>query len=410
MSAQSKGWRETIEPGLYRAHRLACPSSADRKPGRRCGCSIEVKVPGARAGTTRTVTLALTIPQARAERRRLLADGRPARPAEPAPAHGSLNEFTAAYFRARAPVLSPTTIHNRSYDYRRRIAPPLGDLTLGQITRERVEVWLAELVATASSHREIVQTVATLRVILATAREWGKIAENPAARLKLPPAETNVTQAVERVIDREQVARLVAGAGTPRTATMIRAAAEAGLRRGEVAGLQWPDVELADRRLYVRRAIVQVRKRRGQPMRKVEQPTKGRKRRRVAISAEFAAALGDWFTTAVIEGGADAAGYVWQGKDGGPMHDRSLGRAVERACGRAGLVDAGGKPLVTSHGLRHSAASIMLMAGVPLLIVSRQLGHSNPQITATTYAHLLGDDQLDRAADAFTVEEIVDES
>ena len=48
-----------------------------------------------------------------------------------------------------------------------------------------------------------------------------------------------------------------------------------------------------------------------------------------------------------------------------------------------------------------TSASIMLGAGVPLIVVSRQLGHANPQITATVYAHLLGDEQLDGAAAVF---------
>jgi integrase len=43
----------------------------------------------------------------------------------------------------------------------------------------------------------------------------------------------------------------------------------------------------------------------------------------------------------------------------------------------------------------------MLAAGVPLIVVSRQLGHANPHITATIYAHLLGDQELDLAARAF---------
>jgi integrase len=54
-------------------------------------------------------------------------------------------------------------------------------------------------------------------------------------------------------------------------------------------------------------------------------------------------------------------------------------------------------PLVSPHGLRHSA-SLMLAAGVPLIVVSRQLGHATPNITAQVYAHLLGDEQLDQAA------------
>ncbi len=43
----------------------------------------------------------------------------------------------------------------------------------------------------------------------------------------------------------------------------------------------------------------------------------------------------------------------------------------------------------------------MLGAGVPLMVVSRQLGHANPHITATVHAHLLGDAQLDSAAQVF---------
>jgi len=43
----------------------------------------------------------------------------------------------------------------------------------------------------------------------------------------------------------------------------------------------------------------------------------------------------------------------------------------------------------------------MLAAGVPLIVVSRQLGHANPNVTAQVYAHLLADSQLDEAEAAF---------
>lgn len=45
--AARRGWRGRIEPGLYRAHRLACPSSRDQRGGRRCGCPWQLVVPGA---------------------------------------------------------------------------------------------------------------------------------------------------------------------------------------------------------------------------------------------------------------------------------------------------------------------------------------------------------------------------
>ena len=58
---------------------------------------------------------------------------------------------------APRPVLAANTVRNRDDDYRHRIAPTLGDLALGQVTRERVEAWLAELVANARSRGMVVR-------------------------------------------------------------------------------------------------------------------------------------------------------------------------------------------------------------------------------------------------------------
>ena len=45
-----RGWRETVEPGLYRVHRVSCPRSADRRSGGRCACPVFIARPGGRAG------------------------------------------------------------------------------------------------------------------------------------------------------------------------------------------------------------------------------------------------------------------------------------------------------------------------------------------------------------------------
>lgn len=214
---------------------------------------------------------------------------------------------------------------------------------------------------------------------------------------KAPPAQA----AAERVLTAEQLAALLAGTRRARVETMLRAAGEAGLRAGEVAGLRWGDLELAGRRLTVERSVWQEAGRDDRPPRRIVKTPKGGRSRRVAISGTFAARLGDWYAEAVVEGGADATGYVWPGRDGGPMDSATAGQALARVLDRVGLVDGGGRPLVTFHGLRHTAASIMLAAGVPLIVVSRQLGHANPNITATVYAHLLEDTQLDAAAAVF---------
>ena len=396
-----RGWRETVEPGIYRAHRLACPSSTDQKPKRRCDCPFQVKVPGSSPGTTRMVTVVGTISEARAERRRLMSEGRPT----PAPEtwHGTLRELAADYLRTRAPILAPATVYTVDESFRLRIDPALGHLRPNEINRERLEVWLADLTTTATSPRMVTKTVEALRVILQAAVTWGRIPSNPAMGLRLPTADTHERQAVERVLTAQQLRTLFTqGARSARHETLLRAAGEGGLRRGEIIALRWPDVRFDERRLDVRRSVWEERASRldGAPPVRIEKTTKGRRARRVAISPTFAALLVEWYEKAVVEGGADAGGYVWPGKDGGPMAADSPTQLVERSLRRCGLIDQNGRPLVSLHGLRHTAGSIMLAAGVPLIVVSRQLGHANPQITAQVYAHLLADEQLDIAAGA----------
>ncbi len=362
-------------------------------------------MPGAAPGSRRMVQVAGTLTQARAERRRLLAEGRP-EITEVDPS--TLDEFAAAYLRARSAVLTPAAIYTTEEAYRLRVAPALGRLLLADLTRERLEAWLAGLIATSSSRRMVTKTVAALRVILASAVEWDRIPSNPAARLRLPAPETHHEQPAERVLTLEQLRRLVGdGARNLGHRTMLRVAGEAGLRRGELVALRWGDVDLEGRRLQVRRSVWQERSGPAKG-RRIEKPTKGRRRRGVAISPDLARALADWFAVAVVEGGADASGYVWPGRDGAALAADTPTQVVERAQKRCGLVDAAGRPLVTLHGLRHTAGSIMLAAGVPLIVVSRQLGHSNPQVTATVYAHLLADSQLDEAAAVFDVAAVGD--
>jgi len=352
-------------------------------------------------GTTRSVLFEGSLRDARAQRRALLAAGRPEPEPDVGPAPGTLDELAAEVFRARSPAWAPNTTRNRDDDYVGRIAPTLGALPLVEMTRSRVETWLAETIASGASRRAVVQAVATLRVILGCGVEWGRLSENPARRLRLPKPDPADRPPAERVLGLDDLRRLFASAGTSRTEAMLRAAGEAGLRRGEIVGLRWPDVNIAARRLDVRRQVVQERLGVGKGHRKVETTTKGGRARRVAISADFAAALSSWFAESVVGGGADATGYVWPGRGGGPMHDRSLAQALERAYARSGLVDDRGRAVVSPHRLRHSAASVMLAQGVPLTVVAAQLGHADPAITARIYAHLISDRDLDLAAAAF---------
>lgn len=83
------------------------------------------------------------------------------------------------------------------------------------------------------------------------------------------------------------------------------------------------------------------------------------------------------------------------GRDGGEMSEHSATHAATRAFHRAGISGA------TLHDLRRTCGSLLLSRGVPLIVVSRHLGHATPQVTATVCAHLLRDSQLAAVPAAF---------
>lgn len=403
----AKGWRERVDTGLYRAHRLACAAGQRRRTGRRCDCPYELQVPARPPRRSRTITFAGTITQARAERHRLLGAGLPAPPRDPGAAPANLDELAGRYLAVRSATLEPNTIATTERHYVARITAPLGGLALHQLDRARIEGWLAAMIRSGVSRHAVAASVAALRGILSAAVEWELIERNPAKGLRLPAPELHTGQAVERVLSLDQVHQLrsrgLAGIradgrpSSPRAATMILTALEAGLRKGEVIGLRWPDFDLAARSLTVRRSVSQTPDGRGGSVKTVK-TTKGRERRELVISPGLAARLGDWQVASIVAG-SDAAGYVWPGRDGGPMDKDTPGQTLGRVLDRAGLTTRGQPAPVTFHGLRHTCASILLAAGQPLIVVSRQLGHSTPVITATRYAHLIGDDQLARAGE-----------
>lgn len=390
-----RGWREQLGDGIYREHGVACPSSDDRKPGRRCTCPFGFKVRGKRPGTTTDVRFRGTLAEAKRERARLrLAQHDTPRDAEPGGRRGDvlLVDHAADYLRTRSAVLSAASIRIMETDLRLRIIPALGSRRLDALDRRTVEGFVADLVRQAQTHSMLRRTVATLRSVLAAAVDWGMIPENPARRLKLPAVDWHEPQAAERVLTAGQVGELLAAARTPRIEAMLRVLVECGLRRGELIGLRWSDVDLDGRKLNVRRTIIQTAEG------KKDGPPKGRRNRTVPITPRLAEQLGGLFDDAT-RGGGESDGIVFPGTDGDYMDARTPGYLLERAIERGGLLGEDGKPLKLSpHALRHTAASLLLGAGVPLIAVSRFLGHANPQITATVYAHLIDDGTLESAA------------
>ena len=167
-----------------------------------------------------------------------------------------------------------------------------------------------------------------------------------------------------------------------------------GLRRGELLGLSWKDVDLDGREVNIRRALPA--RRPGMPL-ELSKPKSG-SQRRLLIPDEVVAALKAHRSRQATErmklGPAwTDSGLVFTTESGDLIDPRNFHRAMSTISRRAGLGHW------HPHELRHSAASIMLAQGVPLEVVSEVLGHASIKMTKDVYGHLIGS-QKREAADA----------
>lgn len=87
----------------------------------------------------------------------------------------------------------------------------------------------------------------------------------------------------------------------------------------------------------------------------------------------------------------DSKGLVFAGPDGGPIHPEYVTRAFDR------LVTKHGMPRIRFHDLRHTHATLLLRAGVPVKVVSERLGHASPGFTLNVYQHVLPGMQAEAA-------------
>lgn len=179
----------------------------------------------------------------------------------------------------------------------------------------------------------------------------------------------------------------VAEAHEPRAYPLLLTLASTGLRLGEGLGLQVGDLDLDQGKIHVRRSVRKDR---------VGSPKSG-KPRTADVPACTVAVLRGWVDLVRAEAAVRGEEPLWLFPD--PSGQRHDGQPTRKALQRA-LLAAGIRRWVRLHDLRHTYASLALQRGVPLLTVSRQLGHASIAVTADVYGHL-APDATREAADAW---------
>ncbi len=167
-----------------------------------------------------------------------------------------------------------------------------------------------------------------------------------------------------------------------------------GLRRGEALGLRWRDVSFERGTAHIVQTVAPDKSDRGRAM--IQDRTKTNAgARSVRLTARTLAALKEHRTAQLAR---RLAAPEWQDNDlivctslGTPVNPNNVSRSFDA------IVTAAGVRRIRPHDLRHTSATLLLLAGTPAKIVSERLGHASVGITLDLYSHVLPDMQADAA-------------
>ncbi|CAN3980480.1 tyrosine-type recombinase/integrase [Kitasatospora purpeofusca] len=261
------------------------------------------------------------------------------------------------------------------------LLPLLGTKGLESLSPRDVRTFLAK-VAKKSSAATAKESHRVLRSALSAACRDELIVRN-VAMLVQPPRVTS--REVKPWTLAQTRTFLSTARADPLYAAFVLAIA-LGMRRGEIIGLRWSEVDLDDRVLVVREQVQRVR---GELY---ADTTKSGKRRPVPLPRICVAAL-RWHRLRQAEArraaGADwqETGYVFTTRTGRPVEPSNLYRSFVRLSKTAGL------PAVRLHDARHGCATLLVASGVPPRVVMEILGHSQIGLTMNVYTHVAQDTQ-----------------
>lgn len=280
----------------------------------------------------------------------------------------TITQWVSQWIDLRRSGLAQRTVDQYQDLLRRYIDPTLSAVSVDNLTPDQISGLLSSICA--AGHTRTAQLVyVLLRAALADAVRCGRLARSP-VDLVMRPRHYAQQRAY---LCADDLAALIqwcmANPGVYTRAWLL--AALLGLRRGEIAGLRWQDVDLHQQVIHIR-----------QQRQPGADPTPPKSRAGVRSLPIPSLLL-------PILRAARSVGYVV------PVDAARLDRQLPRDLATAGL------PRVSLHGLRHSMATAAMQSGCNLRVLQSILGHTSPSTTAAIYVHVSASDQL-RALDTMT--------
>jgi integrase len=257
-----------------------------------------------------------------------------------------------------------------------RILPQLGDVEVAALTTDQLQRWHADLAKDGrrASRATANRILNILKAALSRAWRLGKVPSNDAWR-RVEPFE-NVGNARLRFLTLAEAQRLV-NACDPDFKRLVRAALQTGCRYGELCRLEVADFDPDNGTLTIRQS-------------------KSGKSRHVVLTDEGAALFSQWTA------GRAGQEILLLKATGEPWTKGAQTQLMREACAYAKIT-----PPISFHGLRHTWASLSIMAGMPLPVVSANLGHADGRMVSKHYGHMAPSylaDEIRRSAPRFGLE------
>lgn len=273
------------------------------------------------------------------------------------------------------------------------IVPSLGKHTLSKLTKEHVEAFYREKRESGRldgkgglAERTIIHIHRRLAAILDSAALSQKVRRNVAKIAETRPspkkAKRKLAEGIDYLTDADAQKLLAALAGTRMHAPALLAFAT-GMRRGEILGLRWSDIDVDRPELHVAQAIEQTR-----DGITVREPKTESSRRTISLPAFAVEVLRAHRAQQAKERlalglGKSSMDLVFTRYDGAIVNPRNFSKEFQRMAAAAGF------PGFKFHGTRHTHATSLLRHGINVKVVSERLGHASIVVTLDIYGHVL---------------------
>jgi integrase len=297
-------------------------------------------------------------------------------------AQQTVAQYLHGWLEVHKQAIRPRSQERYEAIIRLHLVPRLGNIPLAKLTAQHLEELYIEKLEEGLSPTTVTAVHTMLHTALEKAVRLGLVSRN-VCDLVSPPRK--VQKEIKPLSPQQVLQLLEAAKGHPQE-TLFILALTTGMRRGELLGLKWQDLDFEKGVLQVRRALTRMPT--GLGYRETEPKTKMSRRSIVLIS--FAIEALKKHRDRQLEMKA-RAGEAWQEHDYvfstplgthlSPGHDVLVQLKI--------LLKKAGLPEIRFHDLRHSTATLLLSKGVHPKVVQEILGHSEISMTMDTYSHVL---------------------